>query len=97
MDILTIDFETYYDKGFSLSKLTTEEYIRDELFEVIGVAVKRNDEPTEWFTGTKAKTKEWLDKWNWGESLAVAHNAMFDMGYRDWETDRKSTRLNSSH
>ena len=20
-----------------------------------------------------------------------------DMGYRDWETDRKSTRLNSSH
>ena len=21
----------------------------------------------------------------------------FDMPYRDWETDRKSTRLNSSH
>ena len=21
----------------------------------------------------------------------------FELGYRDWETDRKSTRLNSSH
>lgn len=39
MKSLTVDFETMYDKYFSLSKLTTEEYIRDELFEVIGVAV----------------------------------------------------------
>jgi len=93
MDILTIDFETYYDKGFSLSKITTEEYIRDELFEVIGVAVKRNDEPTEWFSGTKAKTKEWLDKWNWGESLAVAHNAMFDMAILNWTFDIRPFRI----
>ena len=33
--LLTIDFETYYDKDFSLSKITTEEYVRSELFEVI--------------------------------------------------------------
>ncbi len=35
--IITLDFETYYDKPFSLTKLTTEEYIRDDRFEVIGV------------------------------------------------------------
>ena len=29
MDIVTIDFETYYDKDFSLSKMTTEAYVRD--------------------------------------------------------------------
>ena len=46
MDLITIDFETYYDKDFSLSKLTTEEYIRDPRFEVIGVAVKVNNGPT---------------------------------------------------
>ena len=40
MNIITIDFETYYDQEFSLSKLTTEEYVRDDRFEVIGVAVK---------------------------------------------------------
>ena len=39
---ITIDFETYYSKKFSLSKLTTEEYINDSQFEVIGVGVKIN-------------------------------------------------------
>ena len=44
VDLITVDFETYYDRKFSLSKLTTEEYIRDPRFEVIGVAVKVNNE-----------------------------------------------------
>ncbi len=28
MDLITLDFETYYDKDISLRKMTTEEYIR---------------------------------------------------------------------
>ena len=32
-----VDFETYYDRDYSLSKMTTEEYIRDDRFEVIGL------------------------------------------------------------
>ena len=52
MDLLTIDFETYYDKKYSLAKITTEEYIRSDKFEIIGFAIKRNDEPTVWYTGT---------------------------------------------
>lgn len=39
MDLITLDFETYYDKEFSLRKVTTENYIRDPRFEVIGVGV----------------------------------------------------------
>ncbi len=39
MDIVTIDMETYYDKDYSLSKMTTEAYVRDPRFEVIGVGV----------------------------------------------------------
>lgn len=30
MNLIALDFETFYDKDFSLSKLTTEEYIRDD-------------------------------------------------------------------
>jgi len=63
---LNIDFETFYSQRYSLSKVTTEEYIRDPQFEVIGVAVKRNDEPTEWFSGANAQTKRWLQQWDWG-------------------------------
>ena len=34
MKVVTLDFETYYDREYSLSKMTTEEYIRDPRFEV---------------------------------------------------------------
>jgi DNA polymerase len=87
MNIITIDFETFYDQHFSLSKLTTEEYIRDELFETIGVAVKVNDTDTQWFSGTKVQTKQWLDQFDWENSIAVAHNAMFDMAILNWHFD----------
>ena len=60
MTPITLDFETYYDKEYSLSKLTTEEYIRDERFEVIGVSVKVGDGDTQWFSGTWAETFKFL-------------------------------------
>ena len=43
MSLITIDFETYYDQEYSLSKMTTEDYVRDSMFEVIGLAIKKND------------------------------------------------------
>ena len=64
--------------------MTTEEYIRGEEFEVIGVAVKVNDEETQWFSGTKEKTRQFLEGFDWGNSLALAHNAMFDAAILSW-------------
>ena len=93
MDILNIDFETYYDRTFSLSKMTTEEYIRDPRFETIGVAIKRNEEETVWFSGTNAQTKRWLQQWDWDNSVAVAHNAMFDMAILNWRYDIRPKRI----
>ena len=34
---VVIDFESYYDKEWSLSKITTEKYIRGDQWECIGV------------------------------------------------------------
>jgi DNA polymerase len=93
MTIITVDFETFYDRGFSLSKITTEEYIRDELFETIGVAVKVNDGETKWFSGPKAQTKQWLDQFPWDEAIAVAHNAVFDMAILNWQFDIRPKRI----
>ncbi len=84
MDIITLDFETYYDKDYSLSKITTEEYIRDPRFQVIGVGVKVNDDKTEWFTGTHGKIKEFLAQYDWTNSAVLAHNMMFDGAIMSW-------------
>jgi len=84
MNLITIDFETYYSREFSLSKITTEEYVRSDEFEVIGFAVKQNDEPTEWYTGEPEHLKRVLDSYNWSESIALAHNAAFDAAILSW-------------
>ena len=76
--IITIDFETYYDKDYSLSKLTTEEYVRDERFEIIGVGVKEYGKKAEWFTGPHIKIKKFLESFNLQQHRLIAHNAMFD-------------------
>jgi hypothetical protein len=85
--ILTIDFETYYSNEFSLTKQTTEEYIRSDLFETIGVSVKVDDAPAEWFSGTHAEIKNWLQQFAWDKSLALAHNTMFDGAILSWVFD----------
>ena len=82
--MITLDFETYYDKDFSLTKLTTEEYVRGEQFETIGVAVKVNDEPTQWFSGSDTDTAFWLHQFDWANHFALAHNAMFDAAILTW-------------
>jgi DNA polymerase len=93
MNILTIDFETFYSRAFSLSILTTEEYIRSPNFEVIGVAVKVNNNETQWFSGTKADTKKFLDRFDWANSIAVAHNAVFDIAILNWCFDIRPKKI----
>jgi DNA polymerase I-like protein with 3'-5' exonuclease and polymerase domains len=82
--MITVDFETYYDKEYSLSKMTTEEYIRDDRFEVIGVAVAIDDDPPEWFSGTQKETAAWLNQFDWANSLVLAHNTQFDGAIMSW-------------
>jgi len=84
MNIITLDFETYYDQEFSLSKLTTEEYVRDDRFEVIGVAVKVGDGETEWFSGDFNSTKKFLMQYDWSTHLVLAHNMLFDGAIMSW-------------
>ena len=85
MDIVTLDFETYYDQNYSLSKLTTEEYIRDQRFEVIGVSAKLNTGPVSWFTGPLDDTIDWLyRKYPIKKSALLCHNTIFDGAILAW-------------
>ena len=93
MQVITLDFETYYSQAYSLSKITTEEYIRSSQFETIGVSVKVDDAPALWFSGPWADTKMFLKRFDWDDAIAVAHNAMFDMAILNWVYDIRPKRI----
>ena len=84
--IITIDFETYWDtkEGYTLTKMTTEEYIRHDKFRAFGacVHVYGSDEPTRWFGD--AGLREYFDGVDWGRTAVLAHNAQFDVSIMEW-------------
>ena len=87
MDIVTIDFETYYDREYSLSKMTTESYIRDDRFEVIGVAIKVNNHPTDWYSGSNVG--QFLRSLDYSDKAILCHNTAFDGAILSWHYNIK--------
>ena len=83
--ILTVDFETRWDsKNYTLSKMTTEEYIRDERFTAFGCCFHEygSDDPIEWVRG--ADLPAFLADIDWGRTAVLAHNAQFDISILEW-------------
>ena len=84
--IITIDFETYWDTkiGYTLSKMTTEEYIRHDLFHAFGCCVHEygSDSPTTWVRGDRLR--EYFSGIDWGRTAVLAHNAQFDVSIMEW-------------
>ena len=83
MDVYTLDFETYYDKDYSLSKLTTEEYVRDKRFEVIGLAIKKNDKATKYVNDPRL-VERLLSHIDFSQCAILCHNTMFDGAILSW-------------
>lgn len=76
--VVTLDFETYYDRDYSLSKMTTQEYIHDPRFEIIGMAYQVNG-LTMWHVGHDGVADglcSLVDQYD--NIILVCHNAMFD-------------------
>lgn len=82
--MITLDFETYYAKDFSLSKMTTEAYINDPRFEVIGVSVKEDEGEIEWITGDDAAIRAALLAHGVDKKAVCCHNAAFDCAILSW-------------
>lgn len=83
MDIVTLDWETYYDKDYSLSKLSTEEYVRDPRFEAIGVGIKINNHPTDWYSGENFGG--FLNSIKYDDKAILCHNTAFDGAILSWK------------
>lgn len=84
MSYITLDFETYYSKEFSLSKMTTEAYIRDPQFEVIGFSYKVDDSPAQWVTGSNGEIAMALEELDIPNNYLICHNMAFDGAILAW-------------
>lgn len=82
MKLLTLDFETYYDQQYSLSKMTTESYIRDPRFEVIGVSIKVENTPAVWYSGPHVD--KLLAGIDFSDKAVLCHNTAFDGAILAW-------------
>ena len=84
--IITIDFETYWDtkEGYTLTKMTTEEYIRHDKFKAFGACAHEygTDEPIRWYGD--AELREYFAGIDWGRTAVLAHNAQFDVSIMEW-------------
>lgn len=78
MKLITFDCETYYSSEYSLTKMSTEDYVNDPRFELMLVGLKINDEPPQWRSGTIAQIRAWLDEVGFWDACVIAHNMFFD-------------------
>ena len=78
----TIDFETYYDKDYSLKKMTPVEYILDPRFEVIMLSVKRPGKPV--FNLEGDKIRQFFQLLNPDDTIIITYNSLFDMCICAW-------------
>jgi len=82
LDIYCIDFETTYDREYSLSKMTTEMYVRDERFEAILVGVKKNKGPVKWIP--KPMIAAFFNAIDFSNAAILCHNTAFDGAILSW-------------
>lgn len=87
--ILTVDLETRWsskptpwspDEAYTLSKLTTEEYIRDPRFKAFGACIHElgASTPVQWYSHDELPRI--LSMYDWSKTAVLAHNAQFDVG-----------------
>jgi hypothetical protein len=83
LNILTLDFETFFSDDYTLKKMTTEAYVRDPRFEVLGVGLKFDGYPAKWYDYTMdadigASLPYRFDAVDWNNTAVLMHHAHFD-------------------
>jgi DNA polymerase len=74
--ILHLDFETYYDRDYTLSKMPTINYVRDPRFQTLGVAVALGDEPSRYLSHEEFTA--FAQSLDWPRTAVSAYNCLFD-------------------
>ena len=84
MKLVVADFETYWSQTHSLSKMSPIDYVMHPDTEIISLAIKYADEPTQVIFGEDA-IREHLQAQDWSDVMLVAHNmSAFDAMVFAW-------------
>jgi len=100
--IITIDYETRWSRNptdwspdaYTLSKMTTEAYIRDENFKAFGACLHefgRDTAHTQWYRGDELERV--LHTYDWSKTALLAQNAAFDASILAWHYDVQPVML----
>jgi DNA polymerase len=82
VQLITLDFETYYAADYSLRKMPTALYLRDERFKAHGTGIKINNGPAKWVTAKKLPYL--FDRIPWHNTALAGHNLHFDAAILNW-------------
>jgi hypothetical protein len=87
-----LDFETFYSTEYQLKKLTTESYVRDPRFQVIGAGVRIPETGfRRWFEADEFG--EWVADQDWSQLDTLAHHAHFDNAILTWHFGVRPRRI----
>jgi hypothetical protein len=76
MELLGLDFESYFDKDYSLKKLGTLMYVRDPRFLIHGASVQHENGTPYWIS--RDEFPYFVKEQDWANTRMVAHNYYFD-------------------
>lgn len=78
MNVVTLDFETYFDDEYTLSKMTTEAYVRNPRFKAHMVGMKHRNQGVYVFpkTAMDSQLNPFIPTYN--SAAMVCHHAHFD-------------------
>jgi DNA polymerase len=82
LSLITFDAETYYDKDYSIKKMSTEAYVRDPRFQLIGASIKIDEGVSRWFAGSDAHYA--ITHIPWHKHGVICHNTLFDGSILSW-------------
>jgi len=76
-EIVTLDFETYYDSDYTLANMAMSEYVLDSRFAIHCVGIKIGVQPTKVYYGVENISSA-LAAIDWARADVLAHNCAFD-------------------
>lgn len=82
MKPIFFDAETYYSREFGFSTMTTEAYVRDPRFEIIGCAIKVGAGENIWYP--QPEVADAIKSIDWSDAIVIGQNTQFDGAILNW-------------